>query len=216
MASQFDVFQVVLKGTILGQTFLNAFYYRLEDAPSPGHFSGLLNTFDATVVAPYVAQTTVNVTFDTITAKNIFTGDEGSIIPVKRIGERVGAGQVLPSFMAAHVKLIRGNNRVRHGHKYVVGLCENDSDGNVWTSASMAFTQVLANSFAAQLNAGGVVDVFKPVILGRIRYNPEPGKFAYRLPTSVEEMGDQWSYVTAALVSPGVTTMRSRKEGHGV
>lgn len=216
MASQYDVFQVTLKGTIIGQTFLNVFYYRLEDEPSAGHMAGLLNTFQTVVQEPYAVLTTSDTTFDTITGKNIFTGDEYSIIPATREGQRVGAGQVLPSFMAAHVKLIRSNNRVRHGHKYIVGMTETEQYGNVWAPGSLEAIQSVADTFAVNLDAGGVVDVFRPIILGRVQYNPEPGRVAYRLPTSLSEMSDQWSYVSAALASPSITTMRSRKEGHGV
>ena len=215
MPSVGDIVQVVLQGSNQGESWQNAFYYRMMDTATDTYLNGLSNEFQSVVVDALANFAPTAVTFDQISLRNIFTGDELVTVPTTRAGERTVPGELCASFIAAHCKLIRGNNRVRHGHKYVVGAYEGDVAGQTFTTGAMAYLAVIASAFKQQLYPG-MVDQFLPVIVGRVLYEPEPGKFAYRLPTTQAEMSNKWAYVVDAVFSRDVTTMRSRKAGRGV
>lgn len=215
MPSVGDIMQIVLQGTNQGETWLNTFYYRLQDTATDTYMVGLSTEFQNVVVDALANFAPPAVTFDQISIKNLFAGDELVTVPTVRAGERTVPGEMMASFIAAHCKLVRGNNRVRHGHKYVVGAYEGDVAGQAFTTGAMAYLAVIATAFKQQLYPG-MVDQFLPVIVGRVAYEPEPGRVAYRLPATQAEMANKWAYVTDAVFSRDVTTMRSRKAGRGV
>lgn len=211
-----DVLQVVLRAEYQLQTVLNTFFYRVMDAPSPGWQAGFIAEFRETVLDPMRNVQVPSLVYKDIYVKNIFDGEEFTSEIPTITGLNGSAAQRLPSFIAAHVKLTRGNNRVRHGHKYIAGQTEDHTVGQTWEPSYQTFLQAAADGMAAELNAGGGVDIWKPCIVGRIaqpQLNKPP---KYRLPVSQSEMADQWAYITGARADTAVTTMRSRKAGHGV
>ena len=210
-----DIIQIVLRGTNQGETWLNAFYYRQQDTATETYLSGVASEFENVVIDALASFAPPAITFDQVNLRNIFDGNELVVIPSVTTGARTIPGEMCASFIAAHCKLVRGNNRVRHGHKYVVGAYEGDVAGQVFTTGAMGYLNAIAAAFKQQLYPG-LVDLFLPVIVGRVAYQPEPGRSAYRLPVSQTEMGNRWAYVTDASFSREVTTMRSRKAGHGV
>lgn len=211
-----DILQVNLRAEYQLQTILNTFFYRVMDAPSAGWKDGFIAEFRETVLDPMRLCQVPALVYKDIYVRNLFDGDEfTSDIPTVT-GTNGSEAQRLPSFIAAHVKLTRGNNRVRHGHKYIAGQTEDHTAGQTWGADYQVMLQGAAAGMAAELNAGGGVDVWKPVIIGRIvqpQLNKPP---KYRLPVSQEEMGQDWAYITGARADTAVTTMRSRKAGHGV
>lgn len=211
-----DILQVVLRAEFQLQTVLNAFFYRVEDVPSAGWQTGFITEFRETVLDPMRAVQSPSVVYRDIYVKNIFDGEEFTVDIPSTTGVNPSTWELLPSFIAAHVKLTRGNNRVRHGHKYVAGQTEGHTVNQVWEAGYQVLLQTMADGMASSLTAGGGVDVWKPVIIKRIsqpQINKPP---KYRLPASQAEMGEHWAYVTGARADNRITTMRSRKAGNGI
>lgn len=213
-----DIVQLVLTGTNVGETSQNVHFYRLEDVPTAGYLDGLMDSFETNVLPKYAAVATTVVTFTQLYAKNIFSGDEAFLSPLTPAIGVDGAGSASPSFVAASIKLVRQNARVRHGRKSVGGSSENDFVTQSWTPGYLVKLQTLADALADSLNPG-LTDLFAPVIVGRVfeAYDPlVPAVGRYRLPVDQVEMADNWSYFTSAIASPTVSTMNSRKIGHGI
>lgn len=211
-----DVIQVTLAATWQAVQCLSVYYYRVVDAPTAGYLTGLSTEFQSQVLTAYAPTQIIGETFDSLRLLNIFTGDElivGTLTPAG--GSAAATGDMAPSFTAANIRLIRANARVRNGRKQVPLTRELDYVGN-FLSAGI---QTVLNTFAAtldnQLVAGGI-DTFDPVIVGRVPYVTASGRTAYRLPSTIEEMGDNWSVVAGATLVNRVTTMNSRKFWRGV
>jgi len=212
-----DIVQLVLNQLNQSQVQENVHFYRLEDAGTAGYLDGLITQFQADVLPSYEAVQSTEVSYISLVARNIFSGDEVVVSPLD-ISTGVSSGSdICPSFIAANIKLVRSNARVRHGRKSVGGQIESDMDGQQWETAYVAALQDLANALALPLNPG-LADNFKPVIIGRVFNEADPPEHPndwYSLPTSQVEMGDKWAYVSSGLASPFVSTQRSRKLGHG-
>lgn len=211
-----DVLQVNVRAQYQLQTVLNTFFYRVMDNPSTGWRDGFLTEFKDTVLTPMRVAQVPDVGYRDIYVRNIFDGEEFTDDIPTLTGTNGSTLQRLPSFIAAHIRLTRGNNRVRHGHKYLAGQTEDHTAGQIWGADYQVMLQNVADGMASDLNAGGSVDVWKPVIVGRILQPQTDKPPFYRLPTSQAEMGENWAYVTGARADTAVTTMRSRKAGHGV
>lgn len=100
----------------------------------------------------------------------------------------------LPAFNAVQYTLRAGSRAVRPGSKRYPGITEGDVTAGVITSSGV-ITQL--NALGAALIANiqaGTGETFAPVIVKRVKYAPEPGKVAYRLPET-----------TGELVAPGIT-----------
>jgi len=212
-----DVLQLVLSGLYASQVWENVFFYRVEDAPTGGILTGLATEFQAEVLAVMAAAQNDATAYDQIIVRNIFSGDEAVVAPLTPVMGSVSGSDVAPSFIAASIKLVRGNARVRHGRKSLIGMSEANMNGQIWTSGFQTDLQAVADAFAAQLNPG-LADLLAPIIVGRVEYVPdpdEPDHFAYRLPESQAEMDDNWAYVVSGQASTVITTQNSRKQGHG-
>lgn len=216
MAVLGDILHVTLRAEWQLQTIINTFFYRFQDTPSAGWKDGFASEFRETVVDAMRPVQATNLVYLDFYVRNIFDGDEFTEELTGVTGTNGSAAQRLPSFVAAHIKLTRGNNRVRHGHRYVAGQTEDHTVGQTWEPSYQTFLQATADAMASELNAGGGVDVWAPVIVGRViqpRVDKPP---VYRLPVSQAEMADDWAYITGARADTRVTTMRSRKAGHGI
>lgn len=211
MAGVGDILKLDLQGNYQGQTWLNVFFYRIEDAPTEGYLDGLATEFGSVVLSAVAATQQASVNYDSITITNIFTDEQKQYTGFSPASGGITATNSLPSIISASVKLVRSNTRVRHGRKSLLGFDEGDMNSNLWTSSKRAAITTAAQTFADTLTAGGV-DVFKPVIVGRVLETPPPPeKPFYRLPNSLLEMGTNWAYIVDVFVSPYVRTMNSRR-----
>lgn len=211
-----DVIQLTVTTNTLGNVALNVYYYKIEDTPTDTYLQGLVNEFMETVLTPFAATQTGNTTIVSIYAKNIFSGDEYTdSTPTPAAGTRTHSGDGCASFIACAIKLIRENARVRHGRKMIFVPLESDIVGNLFAGSFVTLATTYANSLDDSLDAGGI-DLFVPVIVGRVPYTTSEGKEAYRLPVSQAEMADNWSEVGGALVINRVTSMNSRKFWRGM
>lgn len=212
-----DVVQLTFSALNLSQVQQNVHFYRVEDTPTEGYLTGLVEEFQTVVLPLYEAAQSNQSIYISITARNIFSGDELVVSPLDISSGSISDSEALPSFMAANIKLVRSNARVRHGRKAVGGGTELGITGQQWTSGYLALLQDLADGMAATLTAG-LADVFAPVIVGRVFVPADPPAIPnafYRLPETQVEMDDNWAYVTSGLASMFASTQRSRKIGHG-
>jgi hypothetical protein len=212
-----DVVQVTLTGTVLGELMENVHFYRVEDEPSAGYLEGLCTEFQSEVLPAYATVQHDEVLYTRITARNIFDFDEFVLQPLTPDQGSGTTSDPVPSFVAASIQLTRGNARVRNGRKSIAGAMEGQMISQVWDTGYLANLQLLADALAATLNPG-LVDLFAPIIVGRVFVPADPPAIPrayYRLPASQAEMDTHWAYVVSALASPDVSTQNLRKKGHG-
>lgn len=211
-----DVIQLELGMQTQSVQLRNVFYYMITDTPTETYLTGLLTEFQETVLPAYAACEPTVYSFDFLRATNLFSGDE---IIDSSLSAPAGTRSVVsdqhPTFMAAAVQLTRANNRVRHGRKMIHVPWEADSAAQNLATGFRTLLTTLANTFDDNLDAGGI-DLFTPVIVGRVPYTTGAGGEAYRLPVSQEELADQWSPVAGVLVPQRITTMNSRKFWRGI
>lgn len=207
MATVGDVLQVTLRGSLLGTTFYNIAFYRIENVPTEGVLQGLATTFDQVVLTAYKNFAGNHVSFSSLVVRNLFTEEEYTRSALENPqGIRSGTDP-LPAFVGATVLLRRANRSVRAGRKHIVGGLEGDVGSGYWTIAALSNLTAVAAAFAADLNPG-LVDLLRPVIVGRVQVAPG----VYRLPLTQEEMSPRWSYVAGASINKRVSTQNSRKE----
>lgn len=211
-----DIVQLTLSSTWQSVMCLGVYYYRVEDAPTSGYLTGLISEFQSGPLTAFAPTQVIGVTFDSLRALNIFSGDEvidTSLTPSG--GSAAATGDMSATMVAASIRLIRENARVRNGRKQVPLTRELDSAGNFLSAGIQAVLNTFAATLDDVLQPGGLDD-FAPVIVGRIAYVTPSGSTAYRLPTTQEEMGDKWSYIVNTALVNRVTTMNSRKFWRGV
>lgn len=216
MASIGDVIQISVKARNLNNVVIrNVFYYMLMDAPTVNYLGGLATEFQSAILAKMAATQPSDYVIEELIFTNLFAGDVlNDSTPTPAIGTRSVAGERAPSFLAAQVLLTRENTRVRHGKKFFNLPMESDTIGDAISPATLTLLNTLAGALDSSLNPGGV-DVFEPIIVGRVLYTTPSGRTAYRLPTSALEMGDRWSLIAPCRVIQRATTMNSRKFWRG-
>lgn len=212
-----DIVQLTLRGSVLGELMENVHFYRVSDTPSEGYLSGLCTSFEETVLPLYEDVQHQFVLYEQLVARNIFNTDEFILTPLDPSAGQGTTSDPTPSFVAANIKLTRGNSSVRNGRKSIAGAMEGQMVQQQWDTSYLSALQALADGLAATLNPG-LIDLFAPVIVGRVKEpipDTEPQQYTYRLPETQIEMGDNWALIVSALASPDVSTMNSRKKGKG-
>lgn len=224
MTAQFDVFMLTISGLFNLQLNQNVFMYQITDTPSTGAPEGLVTEFLETVLPTIAAIQSTDFNWYNAKAVNLFDAadlyEENIDVDGTRSPGSSAADQ--PSFLALGVKLQRGNARVRNGYKYFGGLIEGDVSNGLWNVGGAPQTNLQA-ALSTTLVAGGI-DTFQPVIVAREqetknfinKFGQTVSYTAYSLPKTQAEMDDKFAPVIQASVNPQVTTMRSRKVGHGV
>lgn len=120
----------------------------------------------------------------------------------------------LPAHDAIAFGLRLNTRAVRPGSKRICGLGETYTTDNLITDSTF-LTRVEA--YRAQLSdilLSGVLETFQPIVVGRVRYNPDPEDlthFAYRLPETDEEF--RFGNITEALFNNRVSHQVSRGNG---
>lgn len=216
MAVAGDVAKVTVSATYLGQVCQNVFFYRIQDAPTEGWKTGLASEFALQVLTEIRALQVDTYQYTGLQVINLFNAADLLEVPLTVAGTVAAATSVLlPSYVSLSFKLNRANALVRNGRKQIGGLMDGQIDGNNLTAAYVTAANDAAAAMALTLNPGLGVDVFIPVIVGRVGYTTSEGNDAYRLPESQAEMGANWSPISSAqFVRP--STMNSRKVGHGI
>jgi len=211
-----DVVKLTLEMHINTVQMRNIYFYQLEDVPTTGYLEGLVAEFVSVVLPSYRATQYPSYVFDTINALNIFSGDEYvHSLGTSIVGTRSPTTDGNATLLAAMIRLTRVNNRVRHGRKAIYIASEGDLSGDVLASAFLTLMNTHAATLDNVLGAGAFIDFFQPIILGRVPVETAGG-ISYRLPTSQEEMGDNFSIVGLPAVVNRVSTQNSRKFWVGI
>lgn len=211
-----DVVKVTVETRWWSLVQLNVYFYRLANSGAGDALSGLSTEFQSTVLAPFAATQLNSMPIQSVSLENIFSGDVlVDATPTPAAGTRVPSMDPAASFLSASVRLVRANNRVRNGRKAIIIPQEIDMQGQQLSAAFLA----LLNTYAATLDdvlVAGLVFDWEPVIVGRVLYTLPSGQNAYRLPSTQEEMGENFSPVIGAIVNNRVSTQNSRKYWIGV
>lgn len=215
MAVEGDIAKLTVTGSCLGQVMQNVFFYRCEDAPTAGWAEGLATEFVGDVLLNIRLIQSAHFVWNGIQVVNLFDAADLYENPLNLVGTGSNTGvELMPAFAAYGFRLQRGNAQVRNGRKMIGGMAEEAQTGGGITAGFRINADIAADAMAVTLTAG-LTDVFKPVIVGRVPYVTPAGDHAYRLPETQAEMGVKWAYVIAAQYR-SITTMNSRKVGHGI
>lgn len=211
-----DVVKVTVETRWWSLVQLNVYFYRLIDDGVGDPLTGLATEFQTVVLTPFAATQLNSMPIQSISLENIFSGDVYvDATPTPAAGTRIPSADPAASFLAASVRLVRANTRVRNGRKSIIIPQEIDMNGQQLSPAFLT----LVNNYAATLDdtlLPGAIFEWRPTIVGRVAYTLPDGRTAYRLPASQAEMGDNYSDVVGAIVNNRVSTQNSRKFWIGV
>jgi len=205
-----DIIKVDLVGSADNEEFRNTFFYRrlgggTDTAQALANWENLIEPKlqDVTCsILTYVRLDAVNLGDPTDFA-TLALGDTGNVVT-----------QSSPFHTAINFTYKLNTRAVRPGSKRITGIPENVTTFNVITDvAYIASLELLRAELGFNLRSGGV-DNWKPVVVKRIKYVPDPAhptRFAYRLPETDLELvfGD----VVAVLVDTRLSHQVSRGNG---
>jgi hypothetical protein len=126
-----------------------------------------------------------------------------------------GTTESLPPFVAYGFRSDRTRSDVRRGFKRFTGVLEDQIQATGYSLATITELQTeIGDKLGEQLQAVGTDPIYLPGVVGRIKYEVEPGKFAYRLPENPAET--KFMYTTNWVLQSQPTTQNSRKIGRGI
>lgn len=203
--------KIVIRGTILGQQFQNVCWYQTDGAAFlTADAVGVGEAFwnDIKTVWRAAMIETVALTTDSILVSEPGpTGAFGEFaIPVlERPGTRPSAGLegLMPTFVAAGIRLTVATRTTRPGQKRVVGMTEADHINNVIQPPYLALINALAPKFAEPIVLGAPVatGVLEPIVTS---LDPTTGLVVASQP------------VTGWVTNVNATSQVSRKVGRGI
>lgn len=208
-----DIFQVVMQQSYLGQTCLNAFYYRQTSEntdPDIESAEALAPAFDLNIT-PAIADLQVDaVQFETLETINLFNPADLNSRNITTVTEgAITAIDALPSYVASEFRTSRVTRAIRRGFKRFTGLDESMMTVGVLAPAYLAAAGALSVALSMNIQRLNepLTPIFQPVIVKRIKYTTSSGSEAYRLPTSQAEL----EYFAANFIYTRITTQNSRK-----
>ena len=156
--------QVTMKGTFLGQTSDNVFYY-WDSTNSPiGDMQGIANAFDALVFPEWSAITAATYFYSEIVVRDVL-GLNNDFTRAPSVGTGTRAGDEAPSWASARVRLNVTNKETRTGFKRLGGLVEAVKDGNFLLPAFITDVQTFADLLDNSLVVGA--QTYAPVVYGQ-------------------------------------------------
>jgi hypothetical protein len=192
------------------EVLLNVYFF--QDLLLASTAENLCDAWIAGFLPKVIACQTATVVHDKVDCVNL--ADPGNFFetPTGDAGEFAGAS--MPAHDAVNFSLRLNTRAIRPGSKRYAGVPEPSTDRNFINDAGyIAALEDLRIQQSAVL-LSGVVATFQPVVVKRVKYNPDPGdltKFAYRLPETEPEFlsGD----IVGALVNLRVSHQVSRNNG---
>lgn len=223
MSVEGDIYQLTANGTYLGQHTQNVYFYRIEDVPTSTAAEGLATEWQSDVFAYVNNILPAQHTTTTIAVKNIFDASDVYEVAINVAGGLgcTGPAANVPSNIAQYARLLRDNPRVDNGAKYFVGPCEANLSGNDIVGMDAAY--VAASGAMIDELVAGVTDIFKPVLVKRVRtvanrtngFGQTVSYYRYKLPIDQAQMDTNWAYIRQVQFSLLVSHMDSRQPGHG-
>lgn len=206
-----DVYQVLVRATRGGgvNQILNVFFYRMVQAGLGAAELG--NQFHLIVYGDMRDCLGTGYNGERIEVANLFDPTDFDVVDTS--GENgLLAGTMMPSFVCSSFQCIRKRLDMRHGWKRLGPITEEVCTGDTYTAAYELACDDLRDRMGYTLQEAAA-DAFEPVIVKRIKEEPVPGKFTYRLP---ENQGELVYYVADTWLLRPPTTQNTRKAGRGV
>lgn len=218
-----DVYQVIMKGLLLGQATVNVFYYQETDREgTPAAAQGLAQSFE-NLFGLEVGNGVFNHAgfiaswqYFSLDVKNLF--DPTELFTILNGGTNLGAatGERMPPFVSYRFIHPRERSDMRQGQKFFPGVPETYGlDGTV-NSTVIALMSELVTALGSDIlsDQGESSVTFSPIILKRVFDPTLTTKSKYRLPEDQSEVvryfANTWTFV------PELTTMNTRKKGRGI
>lgn len=205
-----DTIQLVVRGTVAGQTHLHTLHFRCLDVTPVEQ--ALINDYQANARVAYATCfSTADLPVQLFIARQVCGSVplrapvEEAEIPANQAGAQAVAGERLPSWLAACTSLRTAfAGKSRRGRFYLGGLFEAWTVGNDLTAARMAMDQFYLDALMGRYGPSGTSNQFRLVIYSQ-KLASVPG-------TACQ---DSSTVVTSGIVNSAVATMKSRKPGSG-
>lgn len=210
-----QLFEIKMGGSILGQGWLNVFYYRSEPTDPIVAADEVALEFDNNYQADWPAFVTDNTFFDRIEVKDLFNpSNQITVSPSWTQGLLAGAlNESLMSFLQHSFQFPTITNVIKSGGKRLAGATEGwYSDGNLAPSAGyITLLNDIMQDFLFPLvvpdGLGGTVPLFHTIVK-RILTNPGAANPVYRLPADATEMV---VFDVSTVEYNGISTQNTRK-----
>lgn len=221
---QLDVYSVTLVGSLYSQQTVNVFFYEQTNAfvpLVPTAAQALAQEWDAQIAPPIANLVSRDVTFTSVSVRNLFNIADAYDLLISRQGSGGGAtpaeADSMSAFNAYDFELNGTNAAVRNGRKRFPGVNEvYVTDGVVTTAGFLSGTvAAVETALESPVNIGVLLPspVFYPVIVKRVREGIDPN-YTYRLPRTIGEK--IVSVISTVAFNVLITSQISRKIGIGV
>lgn len=202
MALLGDVFQILFEQELLGQVVRNVFGYVVSVADPAGTPEDVADRMIVEIGNVYNGLQAGAVNNIQITVINLDDATEFIEKGWTGAGTDGTSGPVLPSYVAAALKLLRGDTDTRNGSKRIAGIGEDRVTDNDWTSFDSVTALAVQDAFAATIFITPSLMEMDPIIIGRdpITGQPDTGRIAPIIEAQAQE---------------GISTQNSRKAGRG-
>lgn len=202
MALLGDVFQILFEQELLDQVIRNVFGYVVSVADPAATVEDIADRMIVEVGDVYLEIQGPGVTAVSIVVNNLDDATEFIEKAWVGSGTEVGQGAVMPSYVAAGFKLLRGDTDTRNGSKRIAGIGEDAVANNDWTFFDGADALAIQDAFAATVFITPSLMEMIPVIIGRdpITGQPDSGRISPVIEVQAKEK---------------ITTQNSRKAGTG-
>lgn len=197
-----DVLQILFEQELLGQVIRNVFGYVVSVADPAATMEDVADRMIIEIGDVQLTFQNNAVNAVLCTAKNLDNPDEFQEVAWVGSGGHASDGPVLPSYVAAGFKLLRGDVDTRNGSKRVAGIGEDVVSNNDWDGSVGPAVLTYVDALAATIFITPSTMEIMPVIIGRdpITGQPDTGRIAP---------------VIEAQANPQITTQNSRKAGRG-
>ena len=202
MALLGDVFQILFEQKLLGQVVRNVFGYVVSVADPTATVEDIADRMIIEIGNVYIDVQSASISNVQITVKNLDDDTEFIELAWTGVGTDALAGPVMPSYVAAGYKLLRGDVDTRNGSKRLAGIGEDRVVDNDWTLFDGAASLAIQDAFAATVFITPSSMEMEPIIIGRdpITGQPDTGRI---------------SPIIEAQADAEITTQNSRKAGRG-
>lgn len=206
-----DILHLVLKCSYQSEQIRNSFFFERSGAAASA--ADLATAWVAAYEPKLGNMTCSSISFDEVETTNL--GDPTDFDTNVLADTGLDVRPMLPTSVALNFTLKLDTRAIRPGSKRFAGIPEEATAINVVTEAPyIAFLETLRLQLQTPLTSGGGATTWTPVVVKRIKYNPDPLRpdhFAYRLP----EAGDPLTvgHVVQALVDLTLSHQVSRSNG---
>jgi len=141
-----DIYQVVLSGTYLSESWSNVFWFIQQSGPSSLAAANLADSFEFQDLPNIADFMNDSVGIDSLSVINYNDPlDSVLVAPTITDGARTGTSDPAPSFLSGTIRFTRNGPGTRYPYKRFVGLLEEDINGNNLEVATIALLTTIAS-----------------------------------------------------------------------